>query len=274
MITKVEVRNKQGSLLSLQLDDDTDSFLVQDIDGLGPVKATLVSTSFTGLPGEQLNSKRRETRNIKIQLGLNPDLSALETVESLRFQLYRFFLSESDISLRFYSDSGLTVDILGTVETCEPAIFTQNPSVDISIMCYAPDFYDPTVVNVPSNTTSGTTMTYITYDGHIDTGMVFTLNVNRTLTEFTLYNTPPNGDVLSLEFAGALASGDVLVISTVPGSKGVTLTRSGVISSMLWAVSPQSNWLKLERGINAFRAYAAGAAIPYTIDYTNKYGAL
>lgn len=274
MITRVEVRNKQGALLNLQLDDDTDSFLVQDIDGLGPVKATLVSTSFTGLPGEQLNSKRRDTRNIKFQLGLNPDLAALETVENLRFDLYKFFMPESDVSLRFYTNGGLTVDILGTVETCEPAIFSQNPSVDISIMCYAPDFYDPTVVNLSSNTTSGTTMTYVDYEGHLETGMVFTLNVNRTLTEFTLYNTPPNGEVVSLEFAGALESGDILVISTVPGSKGVTLTRSGVISSMLWAVSPQSTWLTLERGINAFRAYATGAAIPYTIDYTKKYGAL
>ncbi len=274
MITRVEVRNKQGSLLSLQLDDDTDSFLVQDIDGLGPVKATLVSSSFAGLPGEQLNSKRRETRNIKFQLGLNPDPTVLETAEDVRFRLYAFFMPESDVSLRFYTDGDLTVDILGTIESCEPAIFTQTPAMDISIMCYAPDFFDPTVVHLTGNTTSGGTITPIVYDGHLETGVVFTLNVNRTLTEFTLYQISPNEDISTLEFAGALASGDVLVISTVPGSKGVTLTRSGVISSMLWAVSPLSTWLSLERGSNGFRAYATGAAIPYTLDYTKKYGAL
>jgi hypothetical protein len=274
MITKVEVRNKQGSLLSLQLDDDTDSFLVLGIDGLGPVKATLVSSSFAGLDGEQLNSKRRETRNIKIQMGLRPDPAAAETVEGLRFQLYAFFMPESDVSLRFYTDGDLTLDILGTVETCDPAIFSQESDMDISIMCYSPDFFDPTPEIVTGNTTSTSTTTVISNDGFIETGMVFTLNVNRTLTEFTLYNTPPNDTVRSLDFSGSLAAGDVLVISTIPGSKGVTLTRSGVVSSMLWAISPQSNWLSLEPGDNEFRAYASGAAIPWTLEFTKKYGAL
>lgn len=274
MITRVEARNKQGSLLSLQLDDDTDSFLVQDIDGLGPVKATLASSSFAGLPGEQLNSRRRETRNIKIQLGLNPDPAASETFESVRSQLYGYFMPASDVMLRFYTDGGLTVDILGTVETCEPAIFSPEPAMDVSIMCYAPDFLDSTAVQVTGNTTSGGTITPIVYAGHMDTGFVFTLNVNRTLSAFTLYHISPNDDITTLDFAGALASGDTLVISTVPGSKGVTLTRSGVISSMLWAVSPQSTWLSLQRGANGFRAYASGAGIPYTLVYTKKYGAL
>jgi len=141
-------------------------------------------------------------------------------------------------------------------------------------MCYSPDFFDPTMVHVTGNTTSTTTTTTISNGGLIETGMVFTLNVNRTLTEFTIYNTPPNDTIRSLDFSGSLAAGDVLVISTIPGSKGVTLTRSGVTSSMLWAVSPQSNWLTLEPGDNEFRVYASGAAIPWTLDYTKKYGAL
>lgn len=274
MITRVEVRNNQGALLNLQLDDDTDSIHVLDIDGLGPVKATLVSSSFAQLPGEQLNSKRRETRNIKFQLGLNPDPAALESYESLRFQLYEFFMSETDVSLRFFTDGGLTVDILGTVETCDPTIFDQEPAMQVSIMCFNPDFFDPTPVHLTGDTTSGSTTTPIVYDGHIETGVIFTLNVDRTLTEFTLYHTLPSGEIRSMDFSGDLASGDVLTISTVRGSKSVTLVRSGISSSMLWAIPPQSTWMSLVRGVNQFRAYATGAAIPYTLDYTKKYGAL
>lgn len=274
MITRVEVRNKQGALLNLQLDDDTDSFHVLDIDGLGPVKATLVSSSFAQLPGGQLNSKRREARNIKFQLGLNPDPAAPESYESLRFQLYEFFMSESDVSLRFFTDGGLTVDILGTVETCDPSIFDQEPAMQVSIMCYNPDLFDPTPVQLTGDTVSDSTTTPITYDGHIETGVVFVLNVDRTLTDFTLYYTLPSGEIRSMDFSGALESGDTLTISTVPRSKSVTLVRSGISSSMLWAISPQSTWMTLERGVNEFRAYATGAAIPYTLDYTKKYGAL
>jgi hypothetical protein len=274
VIVKVEVRNKQGDLLSLQLDDDSDSYFVQDISGLGPVKATLVSSSFAGLDGEQYQSSRREKRNIQIQLGLNPDPAALETYDDLRNYLYKFFMSESKTSLRFYKESGLFVDIPGVVESCDPSIFTQEPAMDISILCFDPDFFDPTPIHLTGSTVSGSTNTAISYGGTIETGVVFTLNVNRTLEEFTLYHTPPNDSVRSLDFSGPLVSGDVLVISTVPGNKGVTLTRSGVQSSMLWAISPQSNWIAFEPGANEFRAYATGAAVPYTLDYVTKYGGL
>jgi hypothetical protein len=146
--------------------------------------------------------------------------------------------------------------------------------MQVSIMCFNPDLFDPTPVHLTGNTTSGSTTTSITYDGHIETGVIFTLNVDRTLTDFTLYHTLPSGEIRSMDFSGALASGDVLTISTVLGSKGVTLVRSGISSSMLWAVSPQSSWMALVRGVNQFRVYAEGAAVPYTLDYTKKYGAL
>jgi hypothetical protein len=165
------------------------------------------------------------------------------------------------------------VSIAGVVESFETTLFAQEPSVTVSIICYDPDFYGPSET-VPGNSTESSAVTYLTYDGEVETGFVFTLNVNRTLSEVTIYNTTPNEGVRSLDFTGSLVAGDVLTISTVTGSKGATLTHLGASSSVLYGVSPQSSWVDLKPGSNQIRIYAVGAAIPYTMEYTTKYGGL
>lgn len=274
MLTKVEVRTQQGNLLGLQLDDISDGFIVQDIEGLDPVKATLVSSGFAGLDGEQYQSSRRETRNIKIQLGLVPDADSGDSVRDLRKRLYSFFMPKSEVSLRFIMDDGLDVDISGVVESLETAMFTQEPAVDISLICFDPDFYDPTPETVTGLLTTDLGAKYFDYEGTVETGIKIVVNVNRTVTELTVYQRLPSDEIVTMQFSAPLVAGDVLTISTVPGDKGATLTRAGTASSVLYGVSPQSRWFELLPGRNGLRVYAVGAAMSATIEYLNKYGGL
>jgi hypothetical protein len=279
MLTKVEARTRQGDLLSLPLEDDTAGYLVLPIDGLGPTKATLVSSSFAQQDGEQYHSSRRESRNIKLKLELNPD-PATETVRALRRKLYNFFMPKSEIYLRFYDEEDgevLEANITGRVESCDPDLFAQEPTVDISIMCFDPDFVELAPEVISGSTTSGSTPITINYDGTVETGIELTLNLNRSLGEFTVYHVPPNDTIRSLDFDNVnLFSGDVLKISTVTGAKSATLTREGIPSSVLYGISPQSNWIELIPGVNTFRVYhgSTGAPIPFTVQYINRYGAL
>jgi hypothetical protein len=270
---KVDVTNNQGTLLSLELANISNGILLADIDGLGPVKATLVSSSFARLDGEQFHAARREARNIIFKIKLRPDFVST-TARDLRSQLYNFFMPKSPVDLKFYMDDGLTVNISGYVETCEPNIFTQEPAVDVSIMCFQPDFVDVTTQTISEDTVSDTTELDVEYDGTVETGIVFTLNLNRTESDFTIYHRAPDGALRQLDFSESLLSGDVLVINTNPGTKSATLTRTGTSTSILNGVSPQSNWISLSKGTNTIRVYATGAAIPYTITYMNKYGGL
>lgn len=275
MITKVEVRTRQGDLLILPLElEDSYGYPILDIQGLDPVKAILVSSSFAQMDGEQYHSSRREKRNIKLQLGLDPD-PAIDTVRSLRKRLYGFFMPKSEVIFRFYMEDGLEVDVVGRVESCETALFTAEPAVDISVICFDSDFVELAPEVVSGTTTSGETPMTVQYDGTVETGIVLTLNVNRSLAGFTVYHVPPNDSIRSLDFANVpLVAGDVLTISTVTGSKGATLTRAGSTTSVLYGVSPQSNWIELMPGANSIRVYATGADIPLAIEYVNKYGGL
>lgn len=274
MLQLVEVRTRQGDLLSLPLEDDSSGFRVAEIQGLDPVKATLVSSSFANVDGEEYQSSRREPRNIKLQIELDPDPET-DTVYGLRKQVYKFFMPKSEVSFRFFMSDGLEVDIVGRVETCETALFTQEPAVDISVMCFKPDFYELTPELVPGTTTAGDIPITIDYTGSIETGIQLTLNVDRALPEFSVYHVPPSDETKTMDFDNfPLEAGDVLTISTVRGAKGATLTRAGSTSSVLYGISPQSNWIELQPGTNTIRVYAEGADIPLTIQYIRKHGGL
>jgi hypothetical protein len=167
-----------------------------------------------------------------------------------------------------------TADIYRQTKNQLSALFAQEPVVNLSIICFDPDFYSPESTLISGMLTSDEDPTYISYDGTVETGIELVITINRTLTELTVYHNPPNGETRTLQFVAPLVAGDVLTISTVPGNKGATLTRTGVDSSILYGVSPQSSWIELLPGSNGIRVYAEGAGIPLTIEYITKYGGM
>jgi hypothetical protein len=273
MLNTVEARTDNGLMLALPFDDISSGYLVQGIDGLDPVPANIVSTSFARLDGEQYQSARREKRNLILKLGLEPDYTS-QTVSQLRNNLYRFFMPRQVSNFRFYSDDFPIVDISGRVETFDCPLFVKEPVATISVLCFDPDFYEPVEIELSGNTTASTVVSTLDYEGTVDTGIVFRLMVNRTIAGFTIEHTPEGQQVRSMVVSGSFIDGDIIEISTVPGNKYATLTRSSVVSSVLYTVSPYSDWTRLQPGNNGIRVYLEGATIPYTITYTNKHGGL
>lgn len=273
MLTKVEITTNQGTTLVLPLEDISDGYSVQEVEGLDPVKATIVASKFASIDGEEYQSSRRESRNIVLKLGLEPNY-IVGSIGQLRKKLYGFLMPKSRVRMRFFTEGEPTVDIYGRVEAFEGARFTKEPDVNVSLICHQPDFYIPEPIVVNGNTTTAAIWDEIEYAGSIETGILFRLNVNRTLSEFTILHRPEDNIVRTLDFIGPLSAGDVLEISTVSGAKGVTLIRNDVRSSRLYGMPAYSDWINLFPGQNDVRVYAEGAAIPYTIEYTTKFGAI
>lgn len=279
IITRLEVRTAQGALLNLPFDTVTGGIFVKSIEGLDPVKATLVSTSFAQIDGAQYHSSRREARNLKIQLGLAPD-EINETIRELRNRMYTYFMPKTEISLRFFIITGESVldnyyvDIKARIESFDSPLFVQEPSIDLSLIAFDPDFVDPVPVIFSGNSTSTLAEETLTYVGTVETGFKLTLMPTRAMSAFTIYQRPADGTLRMMDFSSDLEPGDVLTIITTVGEKSVTRSRAGYDTSLLYALSPQSNWLELQPGNNAIRVYETGDAIPYTIEYNTRYGGL
>jgi hypothetical protein len=273
LLTKVEVRNAAGDLLTLVLQDVSGGYSLRSVDGLDPVKATIVSSSYATRDGVEHETARREARNLTFKIGFEPDW-ILQDASALRRNLYRWFMTKQWNEFRFYEDDGLVVSIAGWTEDNKAPRFTSDPDATISVICDLPDFVGLTNEHVTGNSTSSSAESILNYAGSQETGFLFNLLVNRNVTGFSLYQRGADGVQYQLDFSADLIAGDVVAISTVPGNKYATLTRSGVTTSLLYGISPASPWLVLTPGANHIRLQINGAPVPYTIDYTDKYGGL
>lgn len=274
MLTKIEVFNGTSESLSLPLQDISAGYIVQDVQGLDPVKANIVSTPLAQLDISRRQASRRVNRNILIQLGYQPELAS-STVELLRRKLYGYLMPKTMVTLRFHMDGVGFVDITGEVESCESPLFAAEPEVNVSILCFDPDFYALASSEVVGSTTATSGEAVFQYPGSSPAGYIFTLPVTRTLTGFTIYHTLPNNVQQIFEFEDGLSAGDVIVLTTVPGSKSIMRTRAGVEKSVLYGVTPESIWPQFSPGGNTVRVRASGSpTMPYSIDYVAKYGGL
>lgn len=273
MLNKIEVSKGTPDLLTLPISDPFSDFVVMGVEGLDPGKATLVTSAFALMDGIQFQSARREGRNIVLTIGLVPDY-VNDTPETLRGYLYNMFIPKTLVNLRFYRVGGLVVNIRGMVESCETSLFTKDPQVVASVMCFDPDFIDSVEVDINDDSVSDSTEFTIDYAGTVPAGFGFRFLPNRTVSEFTIYQRPEDGVTRTFDFQYAMLADDVINISTVRGSKNATLTRTGVDSSVIQGVSPSSTWLELMPGANHMRIFAAGAPIPYFMYYSPRYGGL
>jgi hypothetical protein len=274
MLTRVEVRTRQGTLLNLPLEDAESGYAIEEIEGLDPVNAILVSSSIAGRPGEHFHTSKREKRNLKMKVKFEPDFDE-NTVKSLRNRLYSFLMPEAEAMMRFHDTDGSYVDIVGIVESNEAPLFTDEPGADVSLVCFEPDFFDPNPITVSGTSTSSVDQfTTIEYFGTVESGILFRFMVDRPIDGFTIIHVTPANQTRQLEFAASLIAGDLVTISTIPGAKGATLTRANTISSLLYGVSPMSNWITLKQGTNRLRVALAGDAVPFEVQYVTRYGGL
>jgi Phage tail protein len=278
MLTKVDVITAQGDVLELPMDDDPDGYTVLDIEGTDPVKAVIVTSSFANVDGEQFESSRREARDVVLKLGLEPG-GENGTGRQLRNNLYKYLMPQMSVTLRFYDDEmeAEFVDIQGVVETFDCPLYVQEIEATINIRCLQSDFYEIDSTIVEGLTTNDVVETIIDYNGTIETGILFNITMDRAVPEFMIYHRSANNTLSALEFEQALSAGDTLDISTVSGAKGLTLTNDvNGSNSILYGMNPTSNWIQLFPGRNYIRVFIddLGEPIPYTIEYTTKYGGL
>lgn len=273
MLNRVDMINKQGQILPLPFGDGDQGYFIDEIDGLDPVKATIVTTSSANVDGTQYQASRREGRDLVFKMAVDTSQSA-GSVSQLRRKLMGFAMPKSEVTLRFYADDFPVVEIVGIVETFDWPLFVAEPEVTLTIQCGRPDFYELTSVVLSGTTTPTPSDWAVDYDGSTETGFLFRMPINRALSEFTIYHRSASNIQSSFEFAESLVAGDVVEISTITGAKGVWLTRNGTRSSILFAKSPYSNWINLFTGTNYIGVVAGGAGLPFTIEYVTKHGGL
>lgn len=268
MITNVQVRNTKGILvldLPVAASKLGDPYIVKDIEGTGPVKATIATAAYANHDGGVFQASRRGMRNVVFKVLYRPDHRSNQSVQTLRRELYSLFPPKGEVRLRFISDDYQPVDIVGTVESHDPVLFTDNPEVQMSILCIDPDFkaIKATTINSFNNLPI-----IVSYFGNASSGFLFEMFVSRSISQVTLRN----GIQPNIVYNTPLIKDDILQISTLRGNKYIRRIRGGVTTSDLNGLASGSLSMGFDAMTKNFYADVAGASdISYRVTFTPRF---
>lgn len=280
MIRSVKLENEFGDSIELI---GNPYYKVTNIEGLNPAAAT-INTSSNGIyDGSRFDSSKVNNRNIVITLVVE------DPVETNRIALYNYVKPKRYI--RFYYKNDIRdVYIDGRVETCEVNPFSQKTTVQISIICPQPYFYDVNtdiisfsgtinlfefpfsipVEGVPFSEILTNQMKSVSNIGDIETGLIFEIEATGNIVEPTIYNI----DTLErMTLNEELLAGDKLTIDTRNRNKSIKLERDGITTNLINKMSRDSTWLNVAMGVNTFtyKTVYGDENTNLTLYYTNLF---
>ena len=240
---------------------DTSPYFVKTIDGLGPVKASIVHEGYAFEDGSGYVSSKTEIRNIGMTIGYRPRTAVGKSVQTLRRELYKIFPTNTEVIVRFLSDDFVPVQIRCWVESHDPVIFSQEPEVRVVLLGLNPWLQGDNVVSIefdhdPSLTNSSKYMN-IRNEGDVETGMLYGFFVSPSApdipedTNILLDNLHPRGGrstivirnslIASIIPGGKLKAGDTIYVESKPGHRGVSFVRNGLWYNAIGAIQNPNN---------------------------------
>ena len=283
MLKDVIITNYLGKSVTYSFEgptlEDESGLLITEIEGLGPVKATVNMTQLATADGDIFNSKRLQGRNIVIKARF----TYANTIEEARLLSYKYFPIGHKVNFLIRTDNRVA-ETEGYVESNEPEIFSDESDVQISILCESPFFLSASdegkketnfsaveamfefpfsnesleeklivfgkITNKKENT--------VYYEGDAETGCIIHLHAIGEVRMIDIYNIKTaehmgiDTDKIATLTGSGLIYGDDITITTIKGKKSITLLRNGVTYNILNALAKNVDWFQLARGDNLF----------------------
>lgn len=254
---------------------ENDLYQIRNIDGLGPVTAAINTSPIGSMDGNSYVGSAVGARNIVLTIKPNPDWNTW-TYEKLRHLLYLYFMPKKLVRLVFETDQLDPVEIFGYVESNEPALFSKDGEITISVICPYPYFTSvaPVVIEdeFPGNEPE------IQYDGTIETGFELEMSYGSGASSGyqTIQIVRSGGLVEGFRVVTTVDANNYFKMSSVAGQKyarsiGVS---SGLITNVLNKIEAGYVWPMLEPGLNYVVIGGDGGVKLTKLTYYNRYGGL
>jgi hypothetical protein len=257
---------------------ETDRIQIRKIEGLGPVKGDVNTSSYGSVDGESYTGTNIPSRNIVITVGLNPDWNTW-SMEGLRRLLYAYFMPKKAVRLVFESNDDLpTVEITGITESVEPNIFSKDVDMDISIICPDPYFtaVEPIVVVGSTSSMRGRTVEEIDYKGSMDTGINVKISSVDSIEPTVIGIQVGDPTLTYFRVNAGVSINKWFAMNSLAGQKyvqNVDMTN-GVISNLLYKVQEGSIWPVLEPGQQNFEVITNAGIQDWELTYFERFGGL
>lgn len=277
MLTTVRAYSARESADTLLLADngraETDLLQVRDITGLEPVEAAINTIPFGFLDGDSYAGSSVSKRNIVLTIKPNPNWIDW-TYEKLRRILYAYFMPKSQVRLVFETDEIPPVEITGYVESIDPAIFSKDGEIQISIICPYPHFMAVTPI-VVTGFTNGDPLEF-DYDGSVETAVnlevLWDSGVPLGSTDIQIDQSAFSSFIVS----APVNATTYFIMNSVPGNKYVRTvdSLSGEWTNILANIQEGSIWPILKPGPNYFNVATESDVYTWKLTYYKRYGGL
>lgn len=258
---RLDVENKQGA--RLQLSQNESNYQVLKVDGLLPPKANIHTTTIANMDGERFKSSNLQVRNLVLTLKIKGD------IEKNRNELYRFCSVGEECKV-YFKTSSRDVYAEGYVEVVEGDVFTNNETIQISIICTNPYFHNMHTIysdlsklfanfsfpfaidktGIEFSSIDVDKETEVINYGDVKTGVLITIKSNLDgITNPIIYN------VITGEFFKintTLNDGEIITINTNRSKFKITKKVGVDETNLMASVESGSTWFQLNVGVNRF----------------------
>ena len=261
-------------------------YWITSAEGLGEADFDVSSQQAAGMDGELYQGSTANKRNIVIKATVIPPEGT--THAQIRETFFAFFVPRETGTLYFYDgDKARKIDY--KTENCEFDLDGIFRDVTISLICPDPVFRSAIDERTDVAEIEGLIEWPVELEAEFevaikhDTKMATVHNpssVSRGLTvTFTAAGEATNPKLIevnrqqSFRILTTLHNGDVLVVTTGPGSKRVKLIRDNVESNINYCWEFGGTWLQVEPGENLFtyEADSGSGALSVTLASTPLY---
>ena len=252
--------------------------------GLGPVMASVNTSSLGMVDGEKFNSARVGRRNIVLTVHISGN------IEANRIRLYSFFAPKQAVKLH-YRNGARNVYTEGIVESFECDQFTALQRAQISIICPQPYLIGAEEIvrdvsgvkalfefpfsieeeGAEFSVISGDDYAILQNEGDTATGFIITIYARAAVTGPVIYNAITNE---AMRITGTLEAGHTLTINTSAGNKRIFITApTGQTENALHRKQAGSVWLQLQPGDNyiSYAAESGADAMAVTLRHNNLF---
>lgn len=302
MIRSVTVTNHNNASITLDLFHPEESgIIIDNIEGMGPPDSTINANEVATVDGGIFTSARMGMRNIVFTL--SPTFKP--TIEDVRLEIYKYFPIKKLVHLDFLMDRR-HAECDGYVESNTPTIFTDHETVQVSIICPDPYFYELgreeiafagtlPMFEFPFSNESLTdpliifgdirqdNRAILQYRGDVDTGVHITVHVMEgTAEQITIWNVDTRERIkIDTEKMKKLtgitfSQGDDIEINTKIGEKYARLLHDGKYWNIISCINKDADWFQITAGNNTFTftANAGESNLKVTFRYRNAYGGI
>lgn len=229
-----------------------DSLLIRSVTGLNPPDIDLFIGEYSR-DGGSYQGRRVGNRNVVMTIDLNPNPALGETVSGLRDLLYKTFadplVNADHVELVLREDDGRVRNLYGYCEKFETELFGIETMAQISMICPDPYIRDLDVTVLTNETSTWVSVPFI-YGGTAETGFETEIIISANTPVLHVRN---NDQVMVFNYA--FQNEDIVRLNTKRGERSVTVSRGGVVTSLLPALSYTSPWIELHSQSNTLNVY-------------------